>query len=84
MITIYSKPGCEFCIQAKTIMTNKQIQFEERMLGQDFMREDILKMFPHMKTFPIIVHNDKVIGGFSEFITELHNGNTFGKILLNE
>lgn len=87
MITIYTRDNCEYCIQAKTVMQNRNIPFTERKLGTDFLREDIKIMFPNATTYPIIVENatGRVIGGFSEFITELNSkGSAFGKSLLNE
>ena len=87
MITIYTRDNCEYCIQAKTVMQNRNIPFTERKLGTDFLREDIKIMFPNATTYPIIVENatGRVIGGFSELITELNNkGAAFGKSLLNE
>lgn len=86
-LTIWTRENCEYCIQAKTVMNNRGISFVEKKLGTDFVRNDILTMFPTMKTYPIIVENStgRVIGGFTEFITELHEkGNSFGKTLLKE
>ncbi len=84
MIVIYSKDGCEFCEQAKLIMKNKNIAFEEKRLGLDFLREDVVKAYPSMRTYPVIVHDGRLVGGFTEFVTELNSGTSFGKILLQE
>ena len=81
MITIYTKENCIFCEQAKLVMTNRNLVFTEKKLGLDFTRDDIVKNFPSMKTYPVIVNDGNLIGGFTEFITELHNGSTFTQML---
>jgi glutaredoxin 3 len=84
MITIYSKPDCEFCIQAKHLLTTKGIKYKEKVLGIDFVRSQIVEQFPDRKTYPIIVNDGVMIGGYSELLTEINNGTTFGKVLLQE
>lgn len=85
MLTVYTKENCEYCLMAKTVLAARNIPYTEKTLGIDFLREDIVKDFPHMRTFPIIVDSDgTVIGGHKELLEQLNKGNTFGKVMLNE
>lgn len=84
MITIYTRPNCSFCDAAKNEMRSRNITFTEKVLGLDFLREDVIRSFPTMKTYPIIVADGNLIGGYTEFMAEINKGNSFGRILLNE
>jgi glutaredoxin len=79
---MYCKENCEYCIQAKSLLVSKGIQFEEKLLGTDFLRDFVVTNFPNSKTYPIIVNDGRVIGGYSELLSELNKGTSFGKVLL--
>jgi glutaredoxin len=81
MITIYTRENCIFCDQAKAIMKNRNLSFHEKKLGLDFVREDIVRDFPTMKTYPVIVNDGSLVGGFNEFIVEIHKGTSFSQLL---
>lgn len=67
MFKIYTKAACPFCIQAKMLLTRKGVEYQEVECESDidhyrkWIREEL-----GMRTFPIIVHDDKVIGGFTD------------------
>ena len=75
MITIYSKPSCTFCDQAKALMDSKGIDYNELILdvGQD---KDDLKTYvpvselkervPTARTVPQIFNDNDHIGGYME------------------
>ena len=66
-VTIYSKPQCPFCVQAKALAEREGYELTYKMLDEDFDRETLMETFPGARTFPqIIVDGDK-IGGFTEF-----------------
>lgn len=64
---VYTKSACPFCIQAKMLLTRKGIDFEEVDCDTDieyyrkWIREEA-----NMTTFPVVIHKDKVVGGFAE------------------
>ena len=63
---VWSKYHCPFCDQAKALLTQKGITFEERKIGDGFSREDLLEAVPNARTVPQIFLDDKLIGGFIE------------------
>lgn len=66
-VEIYSKPQCPYCDMAKNLAEAKGLDYNVKMLDEDFNREELMETFPGARTFPqIIVDGDK-IGGFQEF-----------------
>lgn len=63
---VWSKYHCPYCDQAKALLTQKGIQFEERKIGDGFSKEDLLEAVPTARTVPQIFLDDKLIGGFTE------------------
>jgi glutaredoxin len=63
---IWSKYHCSFCDQAKALLTNKGIEFEERKIGDGYSKEDLLEAVPNARTVPQIFLDDTLIGGFTE------------------
>jgi glutaredoxin 3 len=63
---VWSKYNCPFCDQAKALLSQKGIVFEERKIGDGFTREDLLEAVPNARTVPQIFLEDKLIGGFTE------------------
>lgn len=63
---VWSKYNCPFCDQAKALLSQKGIQFEERKIGDGFTREDLLEAVPNARTVPQIFIDDQLIGGFTE------------------
>ena len=63
---VWSKLQCPFCDMAKTLLKNKGIVFEERMIGMGWTREQLLESIPQARTVPQIFLDDKLIGGFTE------------------
>ena len=73
MNIVYSKEICPYCDMAKNLLKSKGIQFEEKVVGVNFTREELLEAVPNAKTVPQIWWNDKHIGGFSELAEEIDN-----------
>jgi glutaredoxin len=63
---IWSKYNCPYCDQAKALLTQKGLQFEEKKIGDGYTKEDLLEAVPTARTVPQIFINDKLIGGFTE------------------
>lgn len=63
---VWSKYHCPFCDQAKALLTQKGIQFEERKIGDGYSREDLLEAVPDARTVPQIFLDNQLIGGFTE------------------
>lgn len=85
MYTVYSKPNCTFCDQAKALLEAKGEPFEVVNLdvGQPkeaaeryISREELLKKVPGARTMPQIIYSTDtsaiVVGGFTELKSRLH------------
>ena len=44
-IVIYTKPDCSYCVDAKSVLKNNNIPFEEKTLNLDFTREYLLEEY---------------------------------------
>ena len=64
--TIWSKYHCPYCDQAKALLKNRGIPFEEKKIGDGYTREELLEAMPTARTVPQIFLDDKLIGGFTE------------------
>jgi glutaredoxin 3 len=63
---VWSKYHCPFCDQAKALLTQKGIAFEEKKIGDGFTKEDLLEAVPTARTVPQIFLDGELIGGFTE------------------
>ena len=63
---IWSKYHCPYCDQAKALLTQKGISFEEKKIGDGYSKEELLEAVPTARTVPQIFINDQLIGGFTE------------------
>ena len=63
---VWSKDHCPYCVQAKTLLSQKGIVFEERKIGDGWTKEQLLEAVPDARTVPQIFLNDELIGGFTE------------------
>ncbi len=63
---VWSKYNCPFCDQAKALLTQKGIEFEERKIGDGYTKEDLLEAIPNARTVPQIFLDNQLIGGFTE------------------
>ena len=74
--TIYSKPSCGYCSQAKDLLTMEQLPFEYKQLGTHYDLDELMKLAPNAKSFPQIFvvdenGNKDLIGGFSNLVEYL-------------
>lgn len=63
---VWSKDNCTFCDQAKALLEQRNIAYEEKKIGHGFSREDLLEAVPTARTVPQIFVNNNHIGGFTE------------------
>ena len=63
---VWSKYNCPYCDQAKALLTQKGIRYEERKIGDGYSREELLEAVPNARTVPQIFINNQLIGGFTE------------------
>jgi glutaredoxin 3 len=65
-VVVWSKYNCTFCDQAKLLLGQKEIAFEERKIGDGYTKEELLEEVPAARSVPQIIIDGKVIGGFPE------------------
>ena len=65
MITVYGKPNCSYCVQAKDLLDAKSIQYEYVDVTQDEVAREKL-VSSGFRTVPQIFECDKHIGGFTD------------------
>jgi glutaredoxin 3 len=68
---VWSKYQCPYCDQAKALLKQKGIEFEERKIGDGWTREDLLEAVPTARTVPQIFLDDELVGGFTELRARL-------------
>ena len=71
---VWSKVTCPFCDMAKTLLKNKGIVFEERMIGVNWTREQLLESIPQARTVPQIILNGVLIGGYEQLKAHFNKG----------
>jgi glutaredoxin 3 len=59
---------------AKTLLKNKGIVFEERMIGVNWTREQLLESIPQARTVPQIILNGVLIGGYEQLKVHFNKG----------
>jgi glutaredoxin 3 len=65
-VIVWSKYNCPQCDQAKTMLGQRDIKFEERKIGDGYTREELLENIPTARAVPQIVIDGKAIGGITE------------------
>ena len=75
MVVIWSKDTCAYCDMAKRLLNQNGLAFEEKKIGHDYTKEDLLKQIPNARTVPQIIIDDIVIGGYNELKNYLSKGN---------
>ena len=76
MYTIYSKPNCSFCLQAKQLLEQNKLEFEYKNLGTHYNLDELMTLSPDAKSFPQIFvvdenGNKELIGGFNNLVEYL-------------
>ena len=69
---VWSKYHCPFCDQAKALLKQKGIPFEEKKIGDGYTKEELLEAIPTARTVPQIFIDDELVGGFTELKARLH------------
>lgn len=69
---IWSKYHCTFCDQAKALLKQQEIPFEEKKIGDGYSKEELLEAVPTARTVPQIFIDGVLIGGFNELREHLN------------
>ena len=63
---VWSKEKCPMCVQAKTLLNSKNVEYEERIVGVDWTKEQLLEQVPNARSVPQILIDGELIGGYVE------------------
>jgi len=59
---------CHFCDMAKRLLEQKEIVYEERMIGEGWTTEQLLEAVPNVRTVPQIILDGKLIGSYDNLV----------------
>ncbi len=65
-VIVWSKPQCSYCVQAKNLLKAKGIPYEERIIGEGWLKEQLLEVAPNARSVPQIFIAGNLIGGYNE------------------
>jgi glutaredoxin 3 len=69
---IWSKYHCPYCDQAKALLQQKGIEFEEKKIGDGYTKEELLEAVPGARSVPVIFLDGELIGGFTDLKAKLN------------
>jgi len=74
-VVIYTKENCVWCIRAKELMNKLHIRYEEKKLGADYTKDDLIALLGRENniTVPQILTDNKLIGGFDSLLEYVEN-----------
>ena len=64
-VSIFSRPGCPFCVKAKALLQGAGVEYEELILNRDYSDRS-LRAIANATTFPQVFVNGEHIGGADE------------------
>lgn len=74
-VVIYSKPNCPWCVKAKELMNKLGLKYDEKILEQDYTREELRELVPEYLplTVPQIFVYNKRVGSYEDFVEYCDN-----------
>ena len=77
-VTVYTTEPCGFCRTAKALLAARKVPFEEINLSKDPEGRGQLAELTGMMTFPQVVIDGEVIGGYQELVRADRSGGLAG------
>jgi glutaredoxin len=68
---VWSSAGCVWCEKAKTLLKSRGIVYEEKKIGSDYKKEDLLEAVPGARSVPQIFLDGEYVGGFDQLAIRL-------------
>ncbi len=72
-VSVFSRPGCEFCAKAKGLLRDAGIEFEELVLNRDYT-DQTLRAVADATTYPQVFVDGQLIGGADDLEKWLQAG----------
>lgn len=63
---VWSKEQCPYCVNAKQLLSSHGYTIEERIIGTEWSREQLLESVPTARTVPQIFLNGEYVGGYDD------------------
>ncbi|MDE3070066.1 MAG: glutaredoxin [Acidobacteriota bacterium] len=73
-IVVYTTDSCRYCVAVKTLLQKRALQFSEVNLERDMDGRVALARRTGMMTFPQVLVDEKLLGGFEETRAAMDNG----------
>ncbi len=61
-VTVFSREGCPFCVKAKELLNEREIEFEELVLNRDYTDQTLRAVTTHT-TYPQVFIDGRNVGG---------------------
>ena len=81
-VHLYTTTHCPYCRAAKSLLEQKGVEFEEIDLTYDLEKRKLLVEKHKLRTVPIIMINEELIGGYDQLV-ELERTNKLDELLNN-
>lgn len=72
-IKIYGKSNCPWCDRAKDLAERYKLKYTYYDITEKQYYDELKESVPNLKTVPQIFWNDRHLGGYNEFATELES-----------
>ncbi|HEY2216851.1 MAG TPA: glutaredoxin domain-containing protein [Solirubrobacteraceae bacterium] len=73
-VTVYTTDPCSFCTRVKALLKSRDVEFAEINLSKDPAGRVELARKTGMMSFPQVLVDDRVIGGFAEVQQAVDSG----------
>jgi glutaredoxin 3 len=73
-VTVYTTEPCAFCARAKGLLKARGVEFEEINLSKDPTGREELARKTGMMSFPQVIVDGQLIGGFTEVQAAAESG----------
>jgi glutaredoxin 3 len=70
-VTVYTTTPCPYCDRAKALLRKKGLEFEEINMARDHEGRQKLVELTGMMTFPQIIIDGRVVGGYDQLAAEM-------------
>ena len=72
--TVFSKNNCSYCVRAIDLIRSNNFQVVVKKIDEsDEFFAEMRKLAPTMRTMPVIMKDDQLIGGYSDLLNLLNS-----------
>jgi len=65
-VEIFTGPNCSYCIAAKALLDARGIDYAERDVADDAVRQEFSDRLPRVRSIPQVFIDDEHIGGLED------------------